>query len=262
MLILNRSSLKIKNDLPYFEDPEMAKLGWVRQGFLTRKGGVSLPPYHSLNIGERNGDREEDVLKNRNLIAQAFCFDLGRLVLLHQKQEDKILLLKEPVHALPPLMEYDAMVTRSQNTFLGILTADCLPVFAVDKKKKVVAAIHAGRQGTALHITTGVLRKMMEEFNCSPTDLIISLGPSIGPCCYEIDEKVFQPEWEPFSTSKGNGRRMVDLAAINITQMKKEGIREEQICRIDLCTRCHHDLLFSYRKEGQTGRQLSFIGII
>jgi YfiH family protein len=262
MLILSRSSLKIKKDLPYFEDPEMARIEWVRHAFLTRKGGVSLPPYHSLNIGERNGDREEHVFRNRNLIAQAFCFDLERLISLHQKQEDKILVLKEPVNALPPLMEYDAMVTNSPNIFLGILTADCLPIFAVDKKKKVVAAVHAGRQGTALHITAKVLRNMKEEFNCSPKDLVISLGPSIGPCCYEIDEKVFQTEWEPFSTSKGNGRRMVDLAAINVAQMKKEGIQEEQICRIDLCTRCHHDLLFSYRREGQTGRQLSFIGII
>ncbi len=262
MLILSRSSLKIKKDLPYFEDPEMARIEWVRHAFLTRKGGVSLPPYHSLNIGERNGDREEHVLRNRNLIAQAFCFNLERLILLHQKQEDKILVLKEPVNALPALMEYDAMVTNAPNTFLGILTADCLPIFAVDKKKKVVAAVHAGRQGTALHITAKVLRNMKEEFNCSPKDLVISLGPSIGPCCYEIDEKVFQTEWEPFSTSKGNGRRMVDLAAINVAQMKKEGIQEEQICRIDLCTRCHHDLLFSYRREGQTGRQLSFIGII
>jgi YfiH family protein len=262
MNILNRSSLKIKNDLPYFEIPEMARIEWVRHAFLTRRGGASLPPYHSLNIGERNGDREEHVLKNRNLIAQAFRFDLGRLILLHQKQEDKILLLKDPVNALPPLMEYDATVTNSPNTFLGILTADCLPIFAVDKKKKVIAAIHAGRQGTALHITAKVLRNMEEKFNCSPKDLIISLGPSIGPCCYEIDEKVFQSEWEPFSTLKGSGKWMVDLAAINIAQMKKEGIQEEQICRIDLCTRCHHDLLFSYRKEGQTGRQLSFIGII
>jgi copper oxidase (laccase) domain-containing protein len=55
---------------------------------------------------------------------------------------------------------------------------------------------------------------------------------------------------------------MVDLARINIAQMKKEGIQEEQIFRIDLCTSCHSDLFFSYRKEGRTGRQLSFIGII
>ena len=62
--------------------------------------------------------------------------------------------------------------------------------------------------------------------------------------------------------AKGAGKRMVDLAQINIAQMKKNGIKEEQIFWINLCTHCHSDLFFSYRKEGRTGRQLSFIGMI
>ena len=103
---------------------------------------------------------------------------------------------------------------------------------------------------------------MKEEFGCSSDDHLIGLGPFIGPCCYEIDEKVFLPEWESFSTSVANRKWMLDLAAINIAQMKKEGVNEQQMITIDLCTRCHHDLFFSYRKEGQTGRQLSFIGIM
>ncbi len=131
----------------------------------------------------------------------------------------------------------------------------------VDIKNRVIAAVHAGRQGTSLHIVTKVLRKTKEEFGCSLGDFLVVLGPSIGPCCYELDEEVFRPEWEPFSISKGERKWMVDLAKINIEKMKSEGIEEEQIFRIDLCTHCHQDLFFSYRGEGQTGRQLSFIGI-
>ena len=169
--------------------------------------------------------------------------------------------MKEPI-TLPAPLEYDAMITNSPNIFLGILTADCLPIFVIDQKRKVIAAIHAGRQGTSLHITAKVLKKMKEDFGCSSRDFLISLGPSIGPCCYEIDEKVFHPDWKPFSTAKGSGKRMVDLAQINIAQMKSEGIKEEQISWINLCTRCRSDLFFSYRGEGRTGRQLSFIGMI
>jgi YfiH family protein len=154
------------------------------------------------------------------------------------------------------------MITDASDIILGIQTADCIPIFLVDQKRKVIAAVHAGRQGTALHITRKVLKKMGEEFGCSPEDLIIALGPSIGPCCYEIDGKIFLPEWEPFSTSKGGERWMVDIAGINMAQMKDEGIEEEQIFLVNLCTSCHTDLFFSYRKEGQTGRQLSFIGIM
>ena len=72
MNTLNRSALKTKKDLPYFEIHEMKKIGWVRHVFLTRKGGGSLPPYASLNLSNKNGDREEDVIQNKNRIAGAF----------------------------------------------------------------------------------------------------------------------------------------------------------------------------------------------
>jgi len=260
--ILNRSSLKTKNNLPYFESPEIAKLEWVQHAFLTRQGGKSLPPYDSLNLSDKNGDPKELVTKNENIIGKAFGFDPGRLVLLDQMHQDQILLLDKPIATLPSILEYDALITNSANAFLGILTADCLPIFVVDQKKKVIAAIHAGRQGTTLHITAKVLKKMKEEFGCSLKDFAITLGPSIGPCCYEIDQEVFHPEWEPYSTLRGVRKWMVDLARVNIAQMKREGIEGEQISWIDLCTHCCSDLFFSYRKEGRTGRQLSFIGIV
>jgi YfiH family protein len=264
MNILDRSALKTRNDLPYFEIPEITRLGWIQHGFLTRKGGVSPSPYDSLNLSNGNGDLKENVSQNRAQAALTFGFDLSRLVLLKQSHQDKILFLKEPLSTLPLSLEleYDAMIANAPDVFLGILSADCVPIFAVDQKNRVIAAIHAGRQGTALHITTKVLRKMKEEFGCLPEDLLIALGPSIGFCCYEIDERVFQPEWALFSISVREGKRMVDLARINIAQIEEEGIEEEQIFWVDLCTCCHHDLFFSYRKEGKTGRQLSFIGIV
>jgi YfiH family protein len=262
MNIFNRSDLKTKKGLPYFENPEITRLGWIQHGFFTRKGGMSLPPYDLLNLSNANGDQVEHVSQNMNLISSRFGFDLKRLILPHQIHQDRILLIKESFSHFPSFLEYDALITNTPNTFLGILTADCVPILVVDQRKKVIAAIHAGRQGTALHITAKVLKKMEEEFGCSPGELLIALGPSIGFCCYEIDEKVFLPEWEPFSILVGNGKMMVDLARINIAQMEKEGVKEEQISWIDLCTSCHHDLFFSQRKErGKTGRQLSFIGL-
>jgi len=262
MNTLNRSSLKTKNGLSYFEIPEMAELAWVRHAFLSRQGGVSLPPYDSLNMSDKNGDREDFVFENKNRIAAAFCFDSRRLVLLDQMQQDQILHMKEPINTLPAPLQYDALITDSPNIFLGILTADCLPIFAVDQKRKVIAAIHAGRQGTSLQITAKVLKKMKGDFGCSSKDFLIGIGPSIGSCCYEVNEKVLHPDWMSFSTPKGSGKWMLDLAQINMAQMKREGIKEEQIFWIHSCTRCHGDLFFSYRGEGRTGRQLSFIGMV
>jgi YfiH family protein len=260
MDILN--TLRTKNGLPCFEIPQIVRMGWIQHAFLTRRGGVSSSPYESLNLSDSNGDREESVLKNRHRVSDIFDFDLKHLVLLNQIHQDRILSIREPLDTLPSLLEYDAMITDAPKTFLGILTADCLPIFVIDREKKVIAAIHAGRQGTALHLTSRVLNKMKEEFRCKSRDLLIALGPSIGPCCYEVDEKIFIPEWESFSTSKGKGRWIVDLARINISQLEKEGISKGQIFWINLCTSCHSDLFFSYRKEGLTGRQLSFIGIV
>lgn len=261
MNILNRTHLKSKNGIPYFENPEIKKLGWAIHGFFTRQGGMSLPPYDSLNASFSNGDDQRTVSSNRDRIATAFGFDPNRLILLKQMQLDGILMLKDPAEANPTSLKYDALITNLPDQFLGIRTADCIPIFIVDQKKKAIAAIHAGRQGTALGITRKALRKMKEELGCSEEDLLVTLGPSIGPCCYEIDEKVFLRGWEPFSIERGRGKWMLDLAGINIAQLMEEGIKGNQICRVDLCTRCHSDLFFSYRGEGKTGRQLSFIGM-
>jgi polyphenol oxidase len=258
---LNRSDLKTKNGIPFFDIPEIAHIEWVQHAFLTRMGGTSPPPFESLNFGKDSGDLEDHVSRNKGLAASSLGFDSRQLILLHQVHQDGILVLREPDDHLPGGLDYDAVITNSPNRFLGIKTADCLPILIIDRAKRVVAGVHAGRQGTAYQITRKVLRRMKTEWSCSPEDLWIAVGPSIGPCCYEIDDNVFLQEWKSLSRSKDAGKWMVDLPGINMAQMKREGIREDQIFWIDLCTRCHPDLFFSYRGEGQTGRQLSFIGI-
>jgi YfiH family protein len=260
--MINRSSLRTEDGLSYFQIPELAGLEWLRHAFLTRRGGVSHPPYDSLNISFSNGDREEHVLHNRSRVASTFLFSPDDLVLLNQVHQDRILVLRDPFRPLPPKLEYDALVTNVSNTFLGIRTADCLPILVVDPKRKVIAAVHSWRQGTSLHIAAKVLEVMHKEFGCSAHNLLVALGPGIGSCCYEIDEKVFIPEWEPFATPKGNGKWNVDLPRMNIHLMEEQKVPEEKIFRINLCTHCHHDLFFSYRREGKTGRQLSFIGMV
>jgi YfiH family protein len=262
MKIFDQFSLHNLNGLPYFQIPDIAQLGWIQHALLTRKGGVSPPPFDSLNISLSKGDQAEHILENEQRIARAFGFHTENLVLLNQIHQDRILVLKESPPVLPSPLEYDASITNVPGTFLGIKTADCLPIMIVDSKKKAIAAIHAGRQGTALGITRQVVRMMRVEFGCSPRDLLVALGPSIGLCCYEIDERAFKPEWKRFATPTGPGKWKVDLAQINIAHMKSEGIDEAQFFWINLCTRCHHDLFFSHRKEVRTGRQLSFVGMI
>lgn len=259
---LDRSSLRLKNGIPYFSNPELDRLGWVIHGFLTRHGGISPPPFHSLNVGLNSEDQRENILKNLDLITHAFEFKEKQLLLLNQMQEDGILSIKSSDEPVSSSLPYDAMITNVSTLILGIKTADCLPILIVDVQKRLISAIHSGRQGTALEITRKVLRKMKEEWGASLENLLITLGPSIGPCCYEIDEKVFRKEWKSVSIPTKPGRWKIDLAMINIFQMKEEGVQEKQIWKMDICTSCHSDLFFSHRREGRTGRQLSFIGMI
>ncbi len=259
--ILDRSHVRTENGLPHFQIPEIAQLGWVKHAFMTRKGGVSLPPYDSLNISPHTGDREDHVWENRSRIASTFHLSVKNLVLLHQVHQDRALVLKDPISSLPPMLDYDALITNVPGLCLGIRSADCIPILLVDPQKKIVAAIHAGRQGTGLQIAPKVLRTLETGFGCAPDDLLAAIGPGVEACCYEIDEHVFMPAFEPYATYKGDGRWDLDLAAMNISQLEGAGVQSQNIFHVNVCTRCHSDLFFSYRREGKTGTQLSFIGM-
>src|SRR5512137_2075815 len=143
MNILDRSSSRTKNGLRHFEIPEMAELGWVRHAFLTRQGGVSVPPYDSLNMSDKNGDREDFISENKSRIATAFRFDSRRLILLDQMQQDQILLLRKPVVTLPsPLGDRLALSLRG-NEPTEAISGDIenkettLPLVAPNDKKEI-----------------------------------------------------------------------------------------------------------------------------
>jgi len=261
MNILSESNLKIKNGIPYLEINELSKLRWVKHAFLTRRGGISPHPYDSLNLSKENGDRIENILINKKLIADTFNFNPERLILLKQIHKDKVLVIENVSDLKRPVLEYDAIITNLHNIFCGILTADCIPIFIVDQKKKIIASIHTGWQGTALKITKKVLVEVKHRFNSSPEDIIAVLGPSIGVCCYEVDEKILNNDLISF-LRKENHRWFLDLSKANIVQLEEEGIHHDQIYLINLCTHCYSNLFFSYRRERVTGRQLSFIGIV
>ena len=120
MNILNRTHLEAKDGIPYFENPEIKNLGWIIHGFLTRQGGRSHPPYDSLNVSFSNGDRRENVFRNRERITSVFGIDPNRLILLKQMQQDGILVVKNPVETNSSPLEYDALITDIPNLFLGI----------------------------------------------------------------------------------------------------------------------------------------------
>ena len=154
----------------------------------------------------------------------------------------------------------DALVTSLAGRPLAIFTADCLPVLLVDPEGPVLAAAHAGWRGTVAGILGRVVAAMVER-GARPDRLSAFIGPSIGPCCYEVDQAVLAPLEAAFG-ARGRAwlgppvpgrppeRRRLDLWRANHDQLVEAGVNPAAIANAGLCTSCRSDVFFSYRREG------------
>ena len=182
--------------------------------------------------------------------------------------------------------EGDAVITRRTGLLLAVQVADCLPVLIVDKAKRTLAAVHAGWRGLLAGVVPKTLEAMQSRYASDPGHCLAVIGPSIGPCCYEVGQDVAMPFEEAFpgrpqlwrnvqppggALSSGTGhsepapnaRRMLDLSAACRCQLETAGLPGSSIFSHPPCTSCHRDAFYSYRAEGgSTGRMLAAIGKI
>ncbi len=153
--------------------------------------------------------------------------------------------------------EGDALVTNQPQLLLVVHTADCVPVLLVDQQTGVIGAIHAGWRGVVGGIVPKTIQTCMEQFGSEVAHMNVAIGPSIGPCCYEIDAQVIEPlqtrypDWLGVLQETTEGKGMLDLKKLIWHQILTSGIPEHQVERIEECTRCRDDLFFSYRREGK-----------
>ena len=168
-------------------------LTWLRHGFSTRAGGHSaVYGGGQLNLGFTADDRREDVLANRADFLDAVD---GTDALATVRQVHGRAVLR--VTAAGAAGDADGLATDRQGLMLGVLTADCVPVLLVDTQLRAVAAVHAGWRGTATGIVGAAVQAMQDQFGSEPEDLLATVGPSIGPCCYQVGEELrehFAPE--------------------------------------------------------------------
>lgn len=248
----------------------------VLHGFSTRRGGVSSPPYHSLNLGLSVGDDPAAVRTNRRRFFGALGLDSSHVVRVRQVHGNDVLVVDQALagdEKFPRLLldedySYDAMVTNIPGLGLTIGTADCHPILIVDPRRPAVAAVHAGWRSSAKDIVGHTLRKMHNVYGTDPADCYATVGPGIRGCCYEVDEPVITPltravsGWQSCVEPAGEGRWMLDLARLNITLLHEVGLRRDRIFDTGLCTSCRNDLFFSYRAEKPTtGRMMSLIAL-
>jgi YfiH family protein len=241
--------------------------------FSVRTGGKSPHPMDSLNFSVSQGDSRENVLHNLAVFGAFVGVDPNRIATCRQVHKDNVALIDEVPSSLP---EADAIVSLRPGVFPAIKTADCLAILLLDPVNKISAAIHAGWRGTALGITGKVTQFLMDRFGTDPGNLVASLGPAIGPCCYEVDEvalgpfRANVPDAERFISVKEvpvRGRSSIrksyrlDLEAANQAALLSAGLPAENIYTAGMCTCCNSDLFYSYRRDGaRSGRHIAVVG--
>lgn len=196
----------------------------------------------------------------------------GRLWMLSVKQVHgtDALLVDRPVTGSDRFEGgWDALVTDQPGVTVAVRTADCVPVLVYDRRRRAVAAIHAGWRGAVAGIVPKTIQLMVSRFAIDATDLRVSIGPSAGPCCYEVDEAVLAPlrsgrsDWPSLLHDDRGTKARLDLKALVRRQTAQIGIRPEHITSVNLCTICHSDLFYSYRREGRVnGTMLSGITLV
>jgi hypothetical protein len=237
-------------------------------GMSLRQGGVSPQPWASLNCALHVGDDPERVLENRRRLSLAAGFAPDAWTCAEQTHENRVRVVRADERGAGRLAREnafpatDAMITREEGILLASFHADCVPLYFVDPVNRAVGIAHAGWRGTALNVAGATIRAMKEAFGTRPADLRAAIGPSIGRCCYEVDETVVGRVGRTAAREKANGRFMLDLKEANRQFMIKEGLAPNNIEVSGLCTSCRTDLFFSHRAEnGRTGRMAAFIGI-
>lgn len=224
-----------------------------------RHGGVSPAPYDTLNIALHVGDNPKNILRNRTILANRFGYIGENLIYMDQTHSANITVIEHT--AYNKIENCDALITDQKNIPLMVMVADCIPVMLYDPAKKVIAAIHAGRNGTFLKIVPKTVAKMQERFESDPKDILAALGPSIHPCCYEVGKDLADITLKNFGKSyitEKEGKHYLDLQKMNFDQLQESGLKAEHIEISSICTACTPDY-FSYRREGTTGR---FAGVI
>ncbi len=227
--------------------------------FSDRWGGVSNPPYHKLNLALHVGDNPISVLRNREILAKKFDFYIDNLIYMDQTHSDNIQIINDTFTNKQE--NCDGIITNKPNIPLMVMVADCIPVLLFDREKKVIGAVHAGRNGTFKSISKKAVELMTKEFGSNPEDIIVSLGPSIHSCCYEVGENLADIAKKSFGKKyvlKRDGSFYLDLQILNFDQLKSVGVKEENIEISKICTSCDKNY-FSYRRDGVTGR---FAGVI
>jgi len=236
----------------------------IKALFTTRHGGVSSPPYDTLNLSFQRADRRENIMENYRRLSQHSGIPMDRMILTNQVHGSTIAVVGESQCGMGLIREsnygdVDGLVTHDRRVALVTFHADCIPVYLYDPVSRSIGLVHSGWRSTLLNISAKAVRKMREAFGANPENMTAVLGPHIRQCCFEVGTDVYRQFIGAFpdmqDTMKPCGDKWyIDLSRIVARTLNREGLFAANIHDVNRCTVCEKELFFSHRGgKGSSG---------
>ncbi|MDX9942683.1 MAG: peptidoglycan editing factor PgeF [Bacteroidales bacterium] len=253
-------------ELFHFEN--LSHFSEIRHFVSSRAGGYSEGPFARLNLGFHVGDSSFKVLKNRQKLSAATGIDLFWFTFAKQTHSGNVAVVDAASRGIgateirTALENTDGMVTIVERICLCVQVADCVPVLMYDPVEHVIAAVHAGWRGILRRIVPGAVEKMIQHYGCRAENIVAGIGPSNGPCCYEVEDDVRRETLTALgstngiiSPSKNPGKFIFDQWNAVHIQLREAGLREKNIETSGICNQCQAETFFSNRAgQGTSGR--------
>lgn len=258
-----------RNRLDYFRFSNFGRYSAVVNHLVTTRNADGTSRF-TVSLNGYQPDKR--VSENRKLIAECLKVDVANMVFAEQVHGNRVTLISYDVLSaghftdLGEIPETDALVTNQPGICLVAKAADCVPILYFDPVKRAIGVAHAGWKGTVKKIAASVVKAMHRYFGSNASDLLVSIGPSIGPCCYEVGNEVVEMVNEAFCSKHfteiirhTSGERAVfNLWRTNELLLIESGVAPSNIERAEICTRCTNSRFFSARM-GDRGRFGGFI---
>lgn len=260
-----RSLPALKGELTIITSPLISDI--FIHGFTTRTGGISyIPTLSSFNLFSSSKRRDPQVVVQENLrrLGNAAGFNVKKFYRIKTDHANAVWVMgrKEPE-------SYDGITTNQRGVTIAALGADCIPIVFADPVKKACGVAHAGWKGTLLGVAMATVNAMIAEYSCSLEDIIVILGPSVGPCCFTLPRESanafhnIDPECVRLFDSPNP---YVDIRKATRILLEQGGILpqniQDQMQDLNLCTSCHPEKFFSHIRDGLNfGTQIGFISI-
>ncbi len=234
-------------------------------GFTTRRWG---------NLSLRGAEQLEQVTRRRQQLAEQAGLAFSGWTFAEQVHHTHVVRIDADRRGSGRTDEQEAITgadglsTALMDTALALFFADCVPLYFYEPKRSVLALAHAGWRGSTKNMAESMIRHLQANWGVSPKEIWVAIGPSIGQCCYQVDQpvmeavaKVLPNRLEQVSDPWDGDKWLLDLKELNRLLLRSAGVREEHIWLSRYCTACHPELFFSYRKEHkQAGRMMAWIG--